>query len=125
MLILGNRVDDVFASRIARETGNHVFIATSEKVFAGSYDPSVAKAFEPRLAQRTLAKRDPIFHIDEDAYRSYTYIPLKIVDEDYCLLIESDIGVIRELLAKNRSGCPSGGWSSLRAIAVIGAGLTS
>jgi len=124
VLILGNRVDDVFAGRIARETGNQVFIATSEKVIAGSYNPSVAKAFDPRLAQLTLAKREPLFHIDEDAYRSYTYIPLKIVDEDFCLLIESDIGVIRELLAKNRVRMSHWGMAILAGIALLGAGLT-
>ena len=59
MLILGNRIDDAFAGKIARETGNQVFIATSEKVIAGSYDISPSKAFDPRLAQASLARGNP------------------------------------------------------------------
>ncbi len=123
MLILGTRIDDAFAGKIARETGNQVFFATSEKVIARSYDISPSKAFDPRLAQASLAQRKPLFHIDRNAYRSYTYVPLKIVDEDYCLLIESDIGVIRELLAKNRTRMTQWGLVILTGIALIGAGL--
>ena len=40
-----------FVAKIARETGSQAFIATSEKVIAGSYDPSLTNAFDPALAQ--------------------------------------------------------------------------
>ena len=124
MLILGNRIDDAFAARIARETGNQVFIATSEKVIAGSYDVSLTEVFDPALAQSSLAQRKSLFHIDKKAYRSYTYVPLTVVDEQFCLLIESDISVIRELLAKNRTRMTQWGLILLAGLAVIGIGVT-
>jgi PAS domain S-box-containing protein len=125
LLILGNRIDDVFAGKIARETGSQVFIATSEKVIAGSYDPgSSMKEFDPLLARKSLAERKPLFHMDKDVYRSYTYVPITIVDEMFCLLIETDISVIRELLAMNRARMTHWGVILLAGIALTGAGLT-
>jgi PAS domain S-box-containing protein len=124
VLFLGNIIDNRFAGKIARETGSQVFIATSGKVISGSYDASITGAFDRRLAQSCLAQRKSLFHIDESNYRSYTYVPLKIVDEDYCLLIESDISVIRELLAKNRIRMTQWGLVILAGIAMLGAGLT-
>jgi PAS domain S-box-containing protein len=124
MLILGNRIDDDFAAKIARETGNQVFIATPEKVIAGSYDVSMTEVFDPALAHASLTQRESLFHIDKKAYRSYTYVPLTIVDRQFCLLIESDISVIRELLAKNRARMTQWGLILLVGLAVIGIGVT-
>ena len=123
VLILGNRIDDVFAGKIARETGSQVFIATSDKVIAGSYDPGGSKVFDPLLAKRTFSDGKPIFHMDNKLNRSYTYVPITIVDEKFCLLIETDIGVIRELLAKNRTKMAQWGVILVIGIALIGAGL--
>ncbi|MBE0569389.1 MAG: response regulator [Deltaproteobacteria bacterium] len=121
LLILGNRIDDVFAGKIARETGSQVFIATSDKVIAGSYDPGVSGTFDPRLAKDSLDQGKPIFHMDNKAYRSFTYVPITIVDEKFCLLIETDISVIRELLAMNRTRMAQWGLILLIGIAMIGA----
>jgi len=42
LLFLGNRIDDDFAKKIARETGSQVFLATPDGVFAGSHDSGFA-----------------------------------------------------------------------------------
>jgi hypothetical protein len=47
LLFLGNRIDNDFAKRIARETGSQVFLATPEGVFAESYDSGVPKPSIP------------------------------------------------------------------------------
>ena len=124
MLFLGNRIDDDFAKKIARETGSQVFLATPDRVFAGSYDIDSAEAFDPLLAKSSLEQRRPIFHMDRKNYRSYTYVPIRIVDEQFCLVIETDTSVIQDLLAMNRTRMTQWGFILLVGIAMVGAGLT-
>jgi len=123
VLILGYRIDDAFATKIYKETGSQTFIAMSGKIIAGSYDISLTNAFDPALAQASMEHQKPFFHIDKKALRSYTYVPLVIVDKSFCLLIESDISMIEELLSKNLVKTVQWGLALLACIALLGAGL--
>jgi PAS domain S-box-containing protein len=124
LLILGNRIDNDFAKKIARETGSQVFLATRDGVIAGSYDIGIPRAFDPSLARSSLDGKKPIFHMDRKIYRSYTYVPLNVVDQEFCLVIETDISVIQDLLAMNRARMTEWGFLLLVGIALVGAGLT-
>ena len=123
VLFLGNRIDDDFARKIARETGTQVFLATPDEVLAGSYSNGSAGAFDPLLARKSLEEYRPIFHMDRKNYRSYTYVPIRIVDERLCLVIETDTSVIKDLLAMNRTRMTQWGFILLTGIGMIGAGL--
>ncbi|HWS15597.1 MAG TPA: PAS domain S-box protein, partial [Candidatus Methylomirabilis sp.] len=124
LLILGSRIDNDFAKKIARETGSQVFLATRDGVIAGSYDIGIPKAFDPSLAGSSLESKKPIFHVDRKHYRSYTYVPLNVVDQEFCLVIETDISIVKDLLARNRARMTEWGFLLLLGIALIGAGLT-
>jgi signal transduction histidine kinase len=124
VILLGSRIDNAFASRIARETGSQVSIATAEGVIADSYDSALPKAFDPSLAKSSLAAQKPNFQLDRTNYRSYMYVPLKIVDDEFCLVIGTDISVIQELLAKNRIMMMKWGMVLLVGITLIGIVLT-
>jgi len=124
LLFLGNHIDNDFAKKIARETGSQVFLATPDGVFAGSHDIGFAEAFNPLLAKNSLEERRPIFHMDRKNYRSYTYVPIQIVDEQFCLVIETDTSVIKDLLAMNRTRMTQWGFILLIGIAMVGTGLT-
>jgi PAS domain S-box-containing protein len=124
LLFLGNRIDDGFAKKIARETGTQVFLATPDGVFAGSQANGFAEAFNPPLATKSLEEQRPIFHMDRKNYRSYTYVPIRIVDEQFCLVIETDTSVIKDLLAMNRTKMTQWGFILLVGIAMVGTGLT-
>jgi signal transduction histidine kinase len=124
MLFLGDRIDDDFAKKIARETGSQVFLATPDGVFAGSYDIGSTEAFNPLMAKSSLEERRPIFHMDRKNYRSYTYVPIRIVDERFCLVIETDTSVIKDLLAMNRARMIHWGFILLIGLAMVGGGLT-
>ncbi len=124
LLILGTRIDNEFAKKIARETGSQVFLATPEGVFAGSYDIGSAEAFHPEMARNSLEEQRPIFHMDRKYYRSYTYVPIQIVDGRFCLVIETDTSVIKDLLAMNRTRMTQWGFILLVGIAMVGGGLT-
>ncbi len=124
MLFLGNGIDDDFAKKIARETGSQVFLATPDGVFAGSYDIGFAEAFDPLVAKSSLEEGRPIFHMDRKNYRSYTYVPIQVVDKRFCLVIETDTSVIKDLLALNRARMIRWGFLLLIGIAMVGGGLT-
>jgi len=124
LLFLGNRIDNDFAKKIARETGSQVFLATPDGVFAESYDVGVVKAFNPLLARSSMEGNRPVFHMDRKNYRSYTYVPIRIVDEQFCLVIETDTSVIKDLLAMNRTRMIQWGFILLIGIAMVGGGLT-
>lgn len=124
VILLGSRIDNAFAGRIARETGSQVSIATAEGVIADSYDSALPKAFDSSLAKSSLAAQKPNFQLDRTNYRSYMYVPLKIADDEFCLVIGTDISVIQELLAKNRSMMMKWGMVLLVGITLIGIVLT-
>ena len=123
VLILGCRIDDAFAAKISKETNSHAFIAMDGRIIAGSYDISLANVFNPTFAQECLKRQRHFFHINQKVLRSYAYIPLKIVDKDFCLLIESDVSVIQELLSKNLVRTVQWGIALLACIALLGVGL--
>jgi len=61
MIFLGSRIDNTFARRIAQETGSQVFIATAERVIAGSYEGALHNAYDSSLAKSSLAARNRFF----------------------------------------------------------------
>jgi len=124
IILLGSRIDNTFAGKIARETGSQVFIATAERVIAGSYESALPKAFDSSLAKGSLAAQKSNFQLDRTNYRSYTYVPLKIADDVFCLVIETDISVIQDLLARNRIKMMNWGIVLLVGITLIGIVLT-
>jgi PAS domain S-box-containing protein len=125
IIFLGSWIDNDFAGRIARETGSQVFIATSERVIAGSYEGAHQPAFDASLAGSSLAGRKSNFQVDRTRYRSYTYVPLEIVDDTFCLVIETDISVIKDLMAENRVRMMKWGAVLLCGIALVGVVLTA
>ncbi|MGZ8447894.1 MAG: ATP-binding protein, partial [Candidatus Deferrimicrobiaceae bacterium] len=124
VLFLGNRIDNDFAKKIARETGSQVFLATPTGVFAESYDIGASVAFNPLLAKNSIEEQRSIFYMDRKNYRSYTYVPIRIVDEQFSLVIETDTSVIKDLLAMNRTRMIQWGFILLIGIAMVGGGLT-
>ncbi|MGE5844201.1 MAG: PAS domain S-box protein, partial [Syntrophaceae bacterium] len=124
VILLGSRIDNTFARRIAHETGSQVSIATAERVIAGSNESAHPGSFDHLLAKASLAGQTPSFQVDRTQYRSYTYVPLTIVDTEFCLVIETDVSVIKDLLAKNRIKMMEWGVVLVLGIAVIGVGIT-
>ena len=124
ILVLGSRIDDSFAKKIAQETGSQVFLANSERVIAESYEGGDSRAFDPSLAQSSLSGQKPLFHVDRENFRSYTYVPMNIVDDQFCLVIETDISVIKELLSRNRAKMAEWGGVLLVGVILLGVGFT-
>jgi signal transduction histidine kinase/CheY-like chemotaxis protein len=125
ILILGTGIDDDFARKIAAETGSQIFIATPEGVIAGSYelrDP--ASTIDPSLVKNCIAGEKPVFFTDRGNFRSLSYFPFRIADAKFCLVIETDIGVVKELLSRNRIRMVQWGLVIFIGITAIGVALT-
>jgi len=102
VLTLGTRIDDELAGKISRETGARVSFANLNGVLTGSPPPESKPRYDPATIREVLFQSFPIFRMDIDAYRAVQYTPLKVVDETFCLIIETDMGVVREMLLRNR-----------------------
>ncbi len=124
ILLLGSRIDDDFAKKIAKETGSQVVIATTEGVIAGSHQRRDSPVMDLSLARKSLTERQPVFFSDRQNFRSYTYVPLFIIDKEFCLVIETDISVVKELLSKNRVEMAQWGLIIFLGVALIGAAFT-
>jgi PAS domain S-box-containing protein len=121
VLILGRRIDDDFARKIAAETGSEVFIASLDHVIARSYQEQGPGAIDLSLVRKSLHDEQPVFHTDQGLYRSYTYVPTKIAGHRICLVVETDISVIQDLLHENVSKTIQLGLVILVAISLVGA----
>lgn len=124
ILLLGSRIDDDFAKKIAKETGSQVVIATGKGVIAVSQRRGDAPVMDLSLARKCLLERQPVFFSDRRNFRSYTYVPLIIIDKEFCLVIETDISVVKELLSKNRAEMAQWGLIIFLGVALIGAAFT-
>jgi signal transduction histidine kinase/CheY-like chemotaxis protein len=124
VLILGSRINDDFAKRIAKETGNQVFIATPAGVLAKSHEKNDPPSINLSLVGKSLAGGQPIFHADRQNFRSFTYVPLRIIDKELCLVIETDISIVQDLLRKNKVEMAQWGLIIFLGVTLIGAALT-
>jgi PAS domain S-box-containing protein len=124
ILVLGTAIDNAFARRIAGETGSQVFLAGPGGFLAGSYVLPDPRGIRPDLVSRALSGGGAVFRIDDRSYRSYTYVPLDVAGEKFCLVIESDISVIKELLSRNRGKMVEWGLVLVLAVSLLGAVLT-
>ncbi|MDA8122706.1 MAG: response regulator [Deltaproteobacteria bacterium] len=124
VLILGSRIDDDFAKNIAKETGSQIFIATAEGTIAGSYRPRNPSSLDLSMVKKSLLGKTPLFFADRGNFRSYTYVPIRIIDEEFCLIVETDINVVKELLSKNRLEMAQWGLILFLGVTLIGAALT-
>ena len=102
VLILGTRIDDELAGKISRETGARISFANLNGVLTGSSPQERTLRYDPSIIREVLLQTFPIFRMDLDGYRAVQYTPLKVVDETFCLIIETDMGVVRGMLLRNR-----------------------
>ncbi len=124
VLVLGTRIDDAFTEKISRETGARVSFANLDGVLTGSGPQGTAARYDSAAIRESLLQRYPIFRMDLDGYRAVQYTPIKVVDETFCLIIESDLGVVRGMLLRNRVKLAKIGAIILGGVLFLGIGAT-
>jgi len=102
VIIVGFIIDDQFAQKIAAATGSHVSLATASGVFASSLIPGKKNSIDTETIRRSLWERNPIFINDRADTNISRYAPLKVVDETFCLIVQTDTRAMHGLLNENR-----------------------
>ncbi len=125
VLILGTGLDDAFAAKISRETGARISFANLNGVLTGSSPPDGKHRYDPSIIREVLLQSFPIFRIDMDGYRAVQYTSMKVVDETFCLIIETDMGVVRGMLLRNRMKLVKTGALILAGVLLLGITATT
>jgi len=125
VLVLGTRIDDELAERISRETGARISFANLNGTLTGSSHPAGNSGHDPSIIREVLNQTVTIFRMDIDGYRALQYTPLKVADETFCLIIETDLGIVRGMLLRNRLDLVKAGALILGGVLFLGIFATS
>ncbi len=101
VIVVGFIIDDQFAQKIAAATGSHVSLATASGVFASSLVPGKKNSIDIETIRRSLWERNPIFFYGRADANILRYAPLKVVDETFCLIAQTDTRAMHGLLNEN------------------------
>jgi signal transduction histidine kinase len=101
-IIVGNRIDDRFATRLADETGSQILFSTAELVIASSIPAEKVRFIDMELIKHSLLDKNPAFTFDWEAKTLRLYSPVTVVDNHFCLMVESDISRMFLLLQNSR-----------------------
>jgi PAS domain S-box-containing protein len=102
VIIVGFMIDDPFAQKIAAATSSHVSLATASGVFASSLIPGKKNSIDIETIKRSLWERNPISINDRAPANISRYAPLRVVDETFCLIVQTDTRAMHGLLVENR-----------------------
>ena len=119
VLILGTRLDNTFAGMISRETGARISFANLKGVISGN-TPSNPWPPDPSLIRYSLLEHFPIFRMNLERDKATQYAPIKVVDETFCLIIETDMGIVHALLHRNRLKLAKTGALLLAGVLLLG-----
>jgi len=123
VLFLGVRLDEVFAKKISRETDARISFANLGGVLTGSSDRNTP-GYDPELIRLSLVEKTPTFRMDLGGFRAIQYSPLKVVDETFCLIVETDLGIVRGMMHRNRVALARTGALILVCVLLLGIAAT-
>jgi signal transduction histidine kinase len=100
VVISGSIIDDGFARKIANATRTEISFAGVNGVIASSLTSEERKSIDFETIRDALVGRKAAFREDSAHHKMLMYVPLIIVDETFCLIVETDTrdmgGQIRE-----------------------------
>ena len=101
VLIVGNRLDDSFAKKIAAATNTQITFGRVRSILASSLPPE-QRPFDPAIIERCLLEKRPTFVEDHNNHKTFMYSPLEVVDETICLIIETESAQVAALLNEKK-----------------------
>jgi two-component system cell cycle sensor histidine kinase/response regulator CckA len=102
VVALGFLIDDQFAQKIAAATNSQVSLATARGVFASSLLPGKRNSIDLEAIKKSLGERRPISLNDHANANIFRYAPLVVVDETFCLIVQTDSRAMQGLLNEKR-----------------------
>ena len=124
VVIVGDRLWDKFAQRIAAATKTAISFGLGREVLASSLPPAQKSLINPATMSQSVMEKTPLFHLDYANNLSFLYVPLKVEDEVLCLVINSDITQISQLLKQKQRQFYSSFLPIFLAVLALGSGLT-
>ncbi len=101
--IVGIKIDNKFASRIAAETKTEISIAhAGGEILASSAGQAFRRRIDWEPAVRSIVENQPIFLLDDDNHLSTAFLPIRMVDETLCLIVQQNVSDSFSLLRKER-----------------------
>jgi len=101
-IIVGSRIDDRFAEKLADETGSHILFATATAVIASSVPSETIQQLDKELVKHSLLDKELTFTYDREEKNLRLYAPIAVVDNLFCLVTESDVSRMVLLLEESR-----------------------
>jgi len=102
-LVVGTRIDDTFARKIAQETNVDIsFIGPGGYILASSAAKTLKDLISWEPAVQSIVEDRMILIEDQVSSVSSTYVPINMAEEPYCLVIQQDISKNQLLLKKEK-----------------------
>ncbi len=102
MVTLGFLIDDPFAQKIAASTNSQVSLATASGVFASSLPPAERNSIDSNAIKKSLMEQRPVALNDLANAHISRYAPLRVVDEIFSLIVQTDTQAMQGILAEKR-----------------------
>ena len=126
VVIVGMRIDNNFAEKIAKSTNTQIMLAKLEEDLASTLTPERAGGVDHELIGRSLSEENGcIFVQNEKTGKATMYTSLKVVDETFCLVVQSDISSMYRLLEQKKRHLITASVATLLLVFVLGAALTT
>lgn len=101
-VILGIYINDVFARKIAEATLNQISFGNAYQIIASSWPVTERHQLDLARITESIVNKQPIYINNEQSNTSSLYIPLEIVDETICLVVNADTTPVTRLLQQKQ-----------------------
>jgi PAS domain S-box-containing protein len=124
VVIVGDRLWDKFAQRIAAATHTAISFGLDAEILASSLPPAQKNLINPSTMSQSVMEKTALFHLDYGHNLSFLYAPLRVEDEVLCLVINSDLTQTSQLLSQKQRQLYSSFLPIFLAVVGLGSGLT-
>ena len=124
VVIVGDRLWDKFAQRIAAATHTAISFGLDAEILASSLPPAQKNLINPGTMSQSVMEKTALFNLDYAHNLSFLYVPLRVEDEVLCLVINSDLTQTSRLLRQKQQQLYSSFLPIFLAVVGLGSGLT-
>jgi signal transduction histidine kinase/ActR/RegA family two-component response regulator len=101
-VMVARLLNDAFARRLAQATNTEVSFASPQGVWASSHRREERAALITSRLEQTYETKERYFEADDTAGLYRVYLPLRVIDETFILIVEADTRASNALLAENK-----------------------
>jgi PAS domain S-box-containing protein len=122
VIILGMSLGNEFAQKISQSLEANLSFSALDGIQASSLPRTRQNLVNPQIVKRSILEKRQFFHYD--AHEAVLYKPLRVADETFCLIMNSDTTAITAMLAAKRSQLVASLLTIFIIVVALGAALT-